>query len=253
MHLEIITYANKSVGMFEELVKNDFGVKITVLGWGTEWNGFGDKYKAMSKYLENKNDEDVVVFLDGFDTKINKDPQNIIEIFKDMNCKVLVSKHPTSIGSISRQLFGTCKNNSIANSGLYMGYVKYVKQFIDDALKMKCEDDQTNLNSLCHKYDFIKVDEDEKIFKNISLVNKDKKVDSLFVSYPGTLSMSRIKRSVFEYTQFLYLYICGMLIITLAVFPKYSKITLPFLLGVVIFYATLADKSCTLETVDTDR
>lgn len=107
MNLEIITYANKSMGMFEELVKNDFGVKITVLGWGTEWNGFGDKYKAMSKYLENKNDEDVVVFLDGFDTKINKDPKNIIEIFEEMDCKVLVSKHPTPLGSISRQLFGT--------------------------------------------------------------------------------------------------------------------------------------------------
>ena len=38
MSLEIVTYANKSQGMFEELVKNDFDVPIKVLGWGKmEW------------------------------------------------------------------------------------------------------------------------------------------------------------------------------------------------------------------------
>jgi hypothetical protein len=39
MSIEIVTYANKSQGMFEELVNNEFGVPVKVLGWGTEWKG----------------------------------------------------------------------------------------------------------------------------------------------------------------------------------------------------------------------
>lgn len=81
MSVEIVTYANKSQGMFEELVNNEFGIPVKVLGWGTKWNGFTDKYKGMSEYLETKKDEDIVIFLDGFDTKINKYPHAIIELF----------------------------------------------------------------------------------------------------------------------------------------------------------------------------
>jgi len=245
MHLEIITYANKSQGRFEELVNNEFNINVTVLGWGTEWKGFSDKYKAMSEYLEHKNDEDIVVFLDGFDTKINKDPVNLVNIFADMDCKVLVSRDPVPVAWVSREIFGTCKNNVVANSGLYMGYVKYVKQFINDALNMKCDDDQVNLNTLCHKYDFIKVDEDERVFKNISPLDSETMSDSIFVSFPGTISINRIKRSIIDLTQFTYLYICFILITLIAIFPKYSTELLMCLITFIIFYGTVVDRSCT--------
>mgnify|MGYP001172397344 CR=1 FL=1 len=83
MTVEIVTYANKSQGMFEELVNNKFDVPIKVLGWGTKWNGFSDKYKGVYKYLENKSDDDIVIFIDGFDTKINRNPHNVVELFKE--------------------------------------------------------------------------------------------------------------------------------------------------------------------------
>ena len=54
MTVEIVTYANKSFGMFEELVNNDFGVKVKVLGMGKKWNGFLDKYKGLLEYMETK-------------------------------------------------------------------------------------------------------------------------------------------------------------------------------------------------------
>ena len=34
MSVEIVTYANKSQGMYEELINNEFGIPIKVLGWG---------------------------------------------------------------------------------------------------------------------------------------------------------------------------------------------------------------------------
>ncbi len=40
MSVEFVTYANKSQGMFDELITNEFGVAVKVLGCGTEWKGF---------------------------------------------------------------------------------------------------------------------------------------------------------------------------------------------------------------------
>jgi hypothetical protein len=230
--------------MFEDLVKNEFGVPIKVLGWGTKWNGFTDKYRGMSEYLKTKNDDDIVIFLDGFDTKINKDPQNVLQVFQEMNCKVLVSKNPPWF--LQTLIFGEC-DDSIANSGLYMGYVKYLRHFIDEALRLECEDDQTNLNTVCQNNNYICVDKDEKIFKNFNPFQKNKKSDSVFVSFPGTLGINRYWRGFFEYTQFVYIYVLCLLIVGMCIFPKYSKVLLASVLAIVIFYVLFADKSCTLK------
>ena len=85
MSLEIVTYANKSQGMFEELVKNEFGVPVKVLGWGKKWNGYSDKSKGLLEYMKTKNDEDIIVFVDGFDSKINKPITDVVKIFKEYN------------------------------------------------------------------------------------------------------------------------------------------------------------------------
>jgi len=247
MSVEIVTYANKSQGMFAELVNNEFGVPIKVLGWGTKWNGFSDKYKAMTKHLETKNDDDIVIFLDGFDTKYNKNPNNVVELFKECDCKVLVSRDPRMVGkTLSKAIFGVCKGETMANSGLYMGYAKYLKLVIDEALSLKCEDDQVNLNTICQKYDFIKVDEDEKIFKNFGPLDKKHESDAIFVSYPGSLGFDRYSRALIEYTQFLYMYILCLLILGLSLFPQRQEILLSMLILFITFYVLVADKSCTL-------
>jgi hypothetical protein len=243
MSVEIVTYANKSQGMFEELVNNEFGIPVKVLGWGTKWNGFSDKYKGMSEYLETKKDEDIVIFLDGFDTKINKDSRGVVELFEKCDCKVLVSKNPP--WPLQTLIFGTC-DESIANSGMYMGYTKYLKHFIDEALKLKCKDDQRNLNTVCHENEYIKVDKSETIFKNVNPFQNDKNLDAIFVSYPGTLGIDRYTRGFFEYTQFVYIYILCLLVSSLAFYPKYKNQILTVLVAFLTFYVVFADKSCTL-------
>ena len=249
MSLEIVTYANKSQGMFEELVNNEFGVPVTVLGWETKWNGFSDKYKAMSKHLETKGDDDIVIFLDGFDTKINKNPREVVELFKEYDCKVLVSKDPEVPGKpLTHLIFGKCGKKSTANSGLYMGYSKELKSVIDEALAEKCEDDQTNINTVCQKSEFVKVDEEERIFKNFGPLDKKHDTDTIFVSYPGSPSIGRYSRAIIEYTQFLYMYILCLIILGLAFFPQRRKVLLPILILFTTFYALVADKSCTFHS-----
>ena len=246
MSLEIVTYANKSQGMFEELVKNDFDVPIKVLGWGRKWNGYSDKSKGLLEYMKTKNDEDIIVFVDGFDTKINKSPENVMQLFKECKCRVLMSKDPENFSDIGRSLiFGQCTEKSMANAGMYMGYVKELTIMLQDEADMKCLDDQINLNALCKKHNFISVDEDERIFKNFGPLDKKHDMDAIFVSYPGSPSIGRYSRAIIEYTQFLYMYILCLIILGLAFFPQRQKVLLPILILFTSFYTFVADKSCT--------
>jgi hypothetical protein len=201
----------------------------------------------MVEYLKSKKDDDIVIFLDGFDTKINKDPKDVVSMFKACDCMMLVSKDPEPLGGyISHKVFNACVGEYIANSGLYMGYAKYLLQVLEDALRMTCEDDQRNLNALCGKYDFIKVDEDMKIFENVPPLTTRRTSDAVFVSYPASLSMERVVRSLREYSQFFKWQFIISMIILFAVLPNdYKWLPVYISLTGLLLYALKADKSCT--------
>lgn len=248
MSIEIVTYANKSQGMFEDLVNNKFDVPIKVLGWGTKWNGYSDKSKGVIKHLETKHDDDIIVFLDGFDTKINRLPHDLEKLFKKCDCRVLLSKDSQNYGkTVQKLIFGSCKSYGTANAGMYMGYAKELRQVLKDEATLMCKDDQRNLNEICDRYDFIKIDEDEHIFKNIGPFHKNVETDAIFVSYPGTIGFSRYTRGLLEYTQFMYIYVLCLLVISMGMFPKYSKILFRIMIIYTSIYVLFADKSCTLK------
>jgi len=246
MSVEVVTYANKSAGMFEELINNEHGVKVKVLGMGKKWNGYMDKSIGLLEYIETKKDDDIIVFVDGFDTKIHKGISNVKSLFESYKCKVLVSKDPEHMTEFSKIIiFGTCNNRDVANSGMYMGYVKHLKIILKESVQMKCVDDQVNLNSLCKKYDFIKVDDKGLIFKNFGPYDKKESVNAVFVSYPGSITLERMSRHPAEYNQFYYIYVLFINIALLAVFPKKQNYLLGSLLLFTTFYVFYADKSCT--------
>lgn len=244
MTIKIVTYANKSDGLFEELVNNRFGVQVEVLGWGTKWNGFKDKLIGVRNYVESQPDSDIIVFLDGFDTKIEKPLDGLQEMFESFDCGILLSKDPDLFKFIGG-VFKKCRLKSVANAGMYMGYAWHLKQILPETLKLNCKDDQENFNTLCEKYDFIQVDEDEVIFKNHPPVGKQVSTDAMFVSFPGTLSVNRVLRSFKEYPQFIKGRIVLVHLFLMFISPrKYRCIPAMSMSVFLILYLLHADKSC---------
>lgn len=243
MVLHIITYATHNEGLFDDLINNKFGVKIKVLGWGDKWVNFMQKFHTLIEYLETLNDTDIIVFLDGFDTKINRDGiDEIIPFMENNDKKVIFSTHP-SIGGLEKVVFDTCVDHHIANTGMYMGYVKYMLLLLNDTTTCTCKDDQVNVNKLCSKYDFIGVDDTNTIFENIT--NKNKTSNAIFVQYPGTITFNRSIRAIKEYTQFFLNYLLILNIILLVYFTKYKK-KISFIILIlfnIILYCYI-DKSC---------
>ncbi len=206
--MKIITYATHSEGLFDKLVNS--GYPIEVIGWGTKWTGFMDKFKSMIAYLDSQSDEDIIVFLDGFDTIINKNLDTLESDFKKMDCTILFSHDnaggwsgaPTFITNYFRsRVFGSCKHGETANSGMYMGYCKDLRILLQKILLTGLDDDQRAVNSLCSEFPFLKIDTQHIIFENCS--GETQVSGAYFVGLPGTLSINRvIKRGIKEYSKY---------------------------------------------------
>lgn len=202
--MRVVTYATHSFGTFEEIVGNPYGIHVDVLGFGTKWTGFMDKIKGVVEYLERLPHNEIVIFIDGFDSKIQKPLDGLEEKFKSLNCKVLISKDPQIPGKfLTRKIFSTCTDNQTANSGLYMGEAKFLKVFLKGVLDQDSDDDQRNFNMTCSQHEWVKTDTKNEIFYNVHSFKREAVPNNVyFVSYPGTPSIQRYTRSITEYYTF---------------------------------------------------
>ena len=245
MNTEVITVATHNEGTFEKIINNNFNVNVKVLGYGEKWTGFDMKYRLVYNYIKNLPEDKIIIFIDGFDTIINGTIEQAENIFRKNNYKVVYSKNiPNHFYGIEKLIFPDCKGSNIANTGLYMGYVKYLKIILSDMLNKKCKDDQFNINNSCKKYHYIEIDENNEIFLNTT--NK-KDVKAIFIQYPGTINIYRTWRSLFEYGQFLLKYFIILYLIMVYFLYKYKKTNYIILLTIFfIVYYVLMDKSCIL-------
>ena len=240
MRTHVVTYANKSRGMFETLVNNQFEVPVTVLGMGEKWEGFPTKVKAYCDYTHSLPPRDIVVIVDGFDTQINGTLEKAVRRFRDIDKKIVVSVHPGLIpGAFVRKIFGTCEANETANSGLMMGYVENMRTLLDDMRNKKCKDDQRVLNTLCEKHEVF-VDNEQLIFENTTPRDRTIKTDAIFIGFPGETSFHRWIRALHEYSQFFIKEIFLLFLLLFMVFRKVKYLTM----GSLLLLLSYVDLSC---------
>lgn len=236
-NIHYITYATHDEGTYKELINNKYNIKINNIGWNHKWKNFKQKFKNVYKYILNKNDNDIIVFFDGFDSIINKYPKELLKLFKSYDCKILFSKE-FDILNIKRKVFNT-KLENIANAGLYMGYVKELKILFKYILKKKGKDDQVLINKYIDKFDFIKIDNKEFIFKNLNYYERYFNINfnSYFLQTPGVLTANRIIRAFKEYNIFFIkeILIFSLIFIYYLSRKKYNKCGFLFILIIINF------------------
>ena len=191
--INIITYATHSDGLFDKLINNKYNIEITVLGWGTKWKNYKDnKAKGIYNYIIKQPKNGITVYLDGFDTLINKNIDNLINHFKKQNCKILLSKDNTELIKtfvkirewVYKKNFEEFENIKL-NAGMFMGYNKNLVNFLKCVVNDKDKDDQKSFNKCINHYN-IKIDINETIFKNTKKIYYDNNnIKSYFISFPG--------------------------------------------------------------------
>lgn len=246
---EIITVATHKDGMFEDLINNKFKHKVKVLGYNQKWTNFKMKTELIYDYIKNLNDNKIIIYVDGFDSLIMKDPIKAVKLFKNNKYKLLFSLENNNFFGLVNHVFPKCKKKKklILNAGMYMGYVKYLKIILNNLIKTNCNDDQIIVNNLCESYNFIKIDTKQIIFQNLTNKNNYNN-QAIFISFPGNINIKRIHRSFIEYSQFFLLYFDILFFILFIIFLKLNKLKKIYLLVLIsliyyIFYRKI-DKSC---------
>jgi len=196
----IITYATHSERYFDILNKYP---EIIVLGWNTKWNGFFDKANAVIDFCKSKNQDDVVCFVDGFDSIILSSSTQLLETYKSLNKELVFSREASYFNVIHKYLldkiFSRCQNVTL-NSGMYIGTCKSIIDFWTD-IKVN-EDDQVYANRIC-KIKNVYIDKDYRLFYNysspdkITIKNKqlyifDNDYSSCVISSPGSQNINHL-------------------------------------------------------------
>jgi hypothetical protein len=247
MSFEVITYATHSERMFPQLMNNDYPIKV--LGFGVKWESFITKIKGVLSYVKTKSPDDIVVCIDAFDVAINGDPSKAEQMFKDMDCGFLVSLDiEQPLINMGEVRFGTCLNGKTANMGLWMGYVKYIIPILEDIIKLPCNDDQINFNTVCsssNHSDHIKMDMERQIFHNTQ--NKELVTDSIFIGYPGSVDApAATKRFFVSNLPFLIIHISLIFYILLTLLPSHFRT--PLLVSYAVLFTIfifISNKHCT--------
>ena len=199
--MRIVTYATHEFGMFRQLVENPFGAVVDVIGMGTPWTGFVGKTKAILEFCRGLPEDEVVTYLDGFDSLIVKDPAPVEALFRAMpKCRVLASTDPQSMGFLTKRIFHTC-GDGIANAGMYMGYAGSLVRMLEVFLLNTSGDDQRDMNIFClANPGSVTLDTDRVIFRNFGPIRlRTTTRQEFFQSFPGTLSLNRMQRFPKEY------------------------------------------------------
>jgi hypothetical protein len=186
----IVTYTTHSERYFELLKQSC--PDIIVLGYGEKWNGFNDKVKASVKFCKSKQPDDIICFVDGFDSVVLTSKEEILEKYKTFDIPLVFSQDMTTSSIIIKygqdKVFGRCKNKRL-NAGLIIGTAESIIDFWSDI--QENEDDQEYATRKCKKINYMKIDVENKLFYNYSSADTiNIKNNSLFINnnkYPTSI------------------------------------------------------------------
>tara|TARA_B100001758_G_scaffold53652_1_gene44023 strand:+ start:331 stop:1050 length:720 start_codon:yes stop_codon:yes gene_type:complete len=236
MGIHIITFATHSSGKFEKL-KDDLkknNIELNVIGWGTKWECYLKKLENTIENINNYNDDDILVVIDGFDTEVSGNfcITELEKIYKtNFNDNIVVSLDPYT-SPLPKILHNYLHNRIFggpANAGMYMGTKKHLMPFLKDVMKdttsKRCKnDDQCGINLTLNKYNNVTIDYDKLIFNNIDKTKNDKN-KGMFYGYPLSFTYDRILRIPKDYSKFLITEILFLVLLIIMFFTY--KVTYP--------------------------
>jgi hypothetical protein len=177
-----VTYATHNERYFELLKQSC--PDIVVLGYGEAWNGGYGKITSIVQFCETKKPNDIICFVDGFDSIILSSKKKILKKYKSLHIPLVISQKssPSSIFSkyVQDKMYGRYKDKHL-NAGLFMGTAKSIIDFWKDM--KETENDQAYATQKCNKIDYVKIDDEHKVFYNYSSADTiDIKNKSLFIN-----------------------------------------------------------------------
>ena len=252
--LYIVTYATHSQGYFEILKQSC--PDIIVL------EKENNKINATVNFCKSKKPDDIICFVDGFDSVVLSLKEEILENYKLFNIPLVFSQgsHPSTFFTkyLQDKLYGKCKDKRL-NSGLYIGTAESIIDFWKDM--KETEDDQAYATLTCRKINYMKIDEEHKIFynyssldtidiKNNSLFINDNKISSSIISCPSNNNINHILSQLnyknlpdikYDYVKYAKYFIKEFILVILiiVIFIYFKNIFFSIIISFILFFTLL--------------
>lgn len=170
--LHLVTIATHSERMFpllKESAKRN-GVSLNILGQQQPWKNFSTKIDLLLPFCRTLPDDDILCYLDGFDSLILPSIQQLEENFELFDKEVVFSndyRHQGTLGFFERKYFSS---EHIFSTGIFIGKIKAIQEIFSSAKAMYPDqtDDQKMLRGYCthHSPEHIGIDLEAKLFYN---------------------------------------------------------------------------------------
>lgn len=167
----IVTYTTHKERYYNVLLESckRYNIELKNIGMGKSWKGFKEKSKEFLKYCKSLQENDIVCFIDGFDTIALSNVKELESKFRKLKQNIVCSKAGNTSAFISKyiqqKIFTKC-NSYRVNSGMIIGYNKQLQQYLEKYVNSDIEDDQIFLIYECQKNNNIYVDNDNILFYN---------------------------------------------------------------------------------------
>jgi len=181
LHLiTVATHSERYLPVLEKQAQKN-GVKLVKLGMGKKYIGHYMKDLETMEYLKTINRDDVVAFVDGFDSLMLAHKDEVMAKFNETGAELLLSVE--NIGALSfihSTVFERVKGKYL-NTGLYMGKAGFLLDFLEEMYKTEYNK-QSNQKTWCShlfkldregKFDGIKLDNESKVFLNHSFTTSN--------------------------------------------------------------------------------
>jgi hypothetical protein len=182
--LHLVTVATHSERYLPILEKQaeDNGLKLVKLGMGKKYVGHYMKDLEMMEYLKTIDKNDVVIFVDGFDSLMLAHKDEILKKFENSGAELLLSVENIGFLSFIHATVFERVKGCYLNTGLYMGRAGFLLKFLEDMYN-QVYDKKSNQKTWCSylfnldrqgKFDGIKLDKNSDIFLNHSFTTNNK-------------------------------------------------------------------------------
>jgi hypothetical protein len=131
----VCTVANYRHPNLEKLIQSckKHRIELEVLGMGLPWFGNGTKFAHVRSYLNTLQDDEILLFVDAFDVLIVADKDTIRRKFLSMKVPFLLAleKGWWPEWEYENRFPPTKSSFKLLNTGTYIGYVGYLKRWLD--------------------------------------------------------------------------------------------------------------------------
>jgi hypothetical protein len=119
----------------------NLGRQVTWAGGTMEAQGGGQKINLVRNHIDSLHDDDVVLFMDGYDVIINDTLPTILERYEDMDADIIFAaeKNCWPDAAMASE-FPLSTLYRYLNSGVYMGRVGALKEFLNEAVPNDSDD-----------------------------------------------------------------------------------------------------------------